>query len=485
MKNLFIILPVSLFKNVDTLKKANCDIIMVEDSRYFTDFKYHKLKLAYHRASMKYYEDYLKSKKLKVNEYYEFKSVEKDFYDKLSKKYDNVYYYDPIDNEVEKRLNKKNFKKIKSLNFLVDKKFCEENKNEFYKNDKYNFMNFYKMQRRRFNLLVNKDKSPKGKDWTFDTENREKLPKGTKIKDPEIFSNKYIKEAINYVNKNFSKNYGSLDHFIYPVTHKEAEMHLKDFLKNKLKNFGKYEDAISTQTNFVYHSILSPMLNIGLLTDKEVIKELVKYESKVPIQSYEGFIRQLIGWRNYCLVVYFFDDKKMEKMNFFKANLKLPVKHFWEGTTGIKPVDDSIKNIIKYGYSHHIIRLMVLGSFMLMCGFKPMDIYKIFMEWFIDSYDVFMKLNVFAMSQHSVKNLAMKKPYFSSSNYIIKMSDYSAKEEWTKIYDALFYYFINKHKDYLKTNYGYSRLVTLWNKKSKEEKDEILLTVNNYLKKLK
>lgn len=482
MKTIFLIFPIHLFKNITLLKKAkNCKIMLIEEPRFFTDFKFHKLKLAYHRATMKYYYDYLKKNKLDVS-YVEFKNIKSDFYKKLSS--NKVFYYETYDHKLENKLKEKNFTRINSLNFLITREKAEENKNLFYKNDKYNFMNFYKYQRKTLNILVNKNGEPKDKKWTFDTENRNKLPRGTQLKNPKIYKNKYINEAIEYVKKHFSKNYGETDNFIYPVTHTEANTHLKNFLKNKLNKFGKYEDAISKENHFIYHSILSPILNVGLLTDKEVLKETSKYENKVKIQDYEGFIRQLIGWRNYCIVVYLFDNAKMEKMNFFKANKKLPYKKMWEGNTGITPVDDAIKGIVKYAYSHHIIRLMVLGNYMLLCGFKPMDIYNIFMEWYIDSYDVFMKLNVFGMSQHSVKNLAMTKPYFSSSNYIVKMSDYSAKEEWTNIFNDLFYAFINKHKDYLKKNYGYSRLVTLWNKKTASEKAKILRNVLSYIKKL-
>lgn len=484
MTGAFIILPIHLFKNIDAISKLKIKkIIMIEEPRFFTDYKFHKLKLAYHRATMKYYYDYLKKSKFNVL-YYEYNEVNKSLYNKLLQTYDNIYYYESFDDVIETRMTKYKFIKVETLNFLISRQLCDENKNLFYKNGKYNFMNFYKFQRKRLNILVDKNDEPIEGKWTFDIENRKKLPKDITLENQKIYDNKYIKEAIKYVNKHFKNNYGSLDYFIYPVTHKESEAHLKYFLDNKLNNFGTYEDAISKDNNFIYHSLISPMLNVGLLTDTIVITQTMKYIKKTTIENFEGFIRQIIGWRNYCVVVYLYDNKKMEEMNFFNATQKLPIEKFWTAKTNMKPVDDAINNIIKYSYSHHIIRLMVLGNFMLLCGFKPMDIYNIYMEWFIDSYDVFMKLNIFAMSQHSVKNLALTKPYFSSSNYIIKMSDYSPKDNWRITFDALFYNFINKHKNYLKKNYGYSRLVALWNKKTNREKKLIVDLANLFIKKL-
>lgn len=436
MKKTLIIFPIHLFKTIP----HGYDVIIVEDQRFFTDFRYHKMKLAYHRATMKYYEHYLGKHKVSVKYYEDVTDV---FYQKLTTKKDkSFYYYETFDTSVESRMKKYGFTKLKTPNFLCPPP------GKRYKN----FMEFYKAQRRRLNLLLVSGK-PKGGKWTYDTQNRKKLPKELKFKPPSKISNKYVREAIHYVSKKFPHNYGSLDNFIFPTTHRDAKKWLITFLKKKLKYFGKYEDAISTKTNFAYHSMLSPMMNIGLLTDQEVIKELVKYESKVPIQSYEGFLRQIIGWRNYCVYVW----ANIKSSNQLKATKPLPYKKFWTATTGITHVDDAIKNIIKYGYTHHIVRLMVLGNYMLLCGYKPTDVYTIFMEWFVDSYEVFMKMNVYAMSQYSMKLLT--RPYFSSANYILKMSNYSKHDSWVPKFNLLFRNFVCKHRKILRKNYSYAGIV--------------------------
>lgn len=477
---IFIIFPIHLFKNIKELKNHK-NVLLIEEPRYFTDFNFHKLKLAYHRATMKKYEDYLINNDIKVS-YKNFDTIDKTFYKKLSQQYDEIYYYNPTDYELEEKLKFKNFIQLPSQNFLITKELTDENKILFYNNQKYNFMNFYKWQRKRLNILIKKDEKPVGDKWTFDKENRKALPKGIELSSPKTLNNEYIEEAIKYVNKHFKDNYGSLEHFIYPISHDQAKKWLINFLDKKFKNFGKYEDAIDKDNNFVFHSILSPMMNIGLLTDNEVIEETLKYEKNTPVEAFEGFIRQIIGWRNYVLMMYFYEHTKMEKNNFLKAKMALPFQKFWEGTTGIEPVDNAIHEIEKYAYTHHIIRLMVLGNFMLLLGIKPKDVYTIFMEWAIDAYAWVMYANVYGMSQHSSGNIMMTRPYFSSSNYILRMSNYKKNEDWCVIFDCLYYYFINKHQKYLKTNYSTIQMVNAWNRK--ENKKEILNIANQYIKKL-
>jgi deoxyribodipyrimidine photolyase-related protein len=297
-------------------------------------------------------------------------------------------------------------------------------------------------------------------------------------------TNKYIEEAIEYTNTNFPNNYGSLDNFIYPINHTEAKEWLKEFLKKRFNNFGIYEDAVNNNYPFLFHSVLSPMMNIGLLTDKEVIEETLKYENKVPINSFEGFIRQIIGWRNYVYTVYLIIGDKLKKSNFLQHKNSMNknyYKRLWTGRTNIKPIDDIIHKIVQYGYAHHIERLMYLGNYLLLCMIKPNDIYNIFMEWTIDAYEWVMVPNVYGMSQYADGGIMMTRPYFASSNYILKMSNYK-KDDWCVILDSLYYNFINKHQAILKKNYSTALSVSNWNKKSEKEKKEIIHRANKYYK---
>jgi deoxyribodipyrimidine photolyase-related protein len=221
-------------------------------------------------------------------------------------------------------------------------------------------------------------------------------------------------------------------------------------------------------------------MNIGLLTDNEVIKIVLKYQSKIPIEAFEGFIRQIIGWRNYMYTIYLLEGEKIPKMNFFGHDRKLNKKIMWEGKTDIQPIDDIIHKINEFSYAHHIERLMYLGNYMLICMIKPSDVYEIFMEWTIDAYDWVMMANVYSMSQYADGGMIVTKPYFSSSNYILKMSDYK-NGEWSTVWDALYYNFINTHKDYLSKNYGTARQVAHWNKKTEKEKGELISIAKKYL----
>jgi len=481
--NIFLLFPIHLFSNIDILKKNK--VYLIEEPRFFTDFKYHKLKIAYHRATMKSYYQYLKSKNINVI-YIEFHEDLNNFYKDIYSKEKLISIYDPNDNILRDKLIKliPNININDTQNFLVDKKLLESNINIFYKNSKYNHQKFYKWQRERLNILIDKDGNPTGGKWSFDTENRKKIPDNVSIPSILNLDNKsmeIIEDAKEYINKYFKDNYGSLDNFIYPINHKESKKWLLYFLKTKFYNFGIYEDAETMRDPFLFHSVLTPMMNIGLLTDTEVLEITLKYESKIPIASFEGFIRQIIGWRNYIYSLYILEGSKLSKSNFLNHQNKINKKILWEGKTDILPIDNIINKIVNYGYAHHIERLMYLGNYMLLCMINPNEVYEIFMEWTIDAYEWVMIPNVYGMSQFADGGLMMTRPYFCSSNYILKMSDYK-NDEWCDLLNILYYNFINTHKDYLSTNYATSRQVAFWKKKSESEKKKIILKAKKYFK---
>jgi deoxyribodipyrimidine photolyase-related protein len=486
--DIFIIYPVNLFSNIDLLKDKY--IYLIEEPRFFIDFNYHKLKLAYHRATMKSYYDYLKNNNIKI-EYINYNEKIDELYKKINKitktSKKKVYIYDPCDNILLNKVVKiiPTIIVENTLNFLINKDLISENLSKFY-NKKYNHQNFYKWQRTRLNILIEKDGTPKGGKWSFDNENRKKLPKNINI--PKIINlnqnNNHIIEAKNYIETNFKKNYGSLNNFVYPINHEDTKKWLDNFLKNKFENFGPYEDAESLKDPFLYHSVLSPMMNIGLITDSEVIEITLKYENKIPIESFEGFIRQIIGWRNYLYAIYLLEGNNFKKLNFLNHTNRLNKEIMWKGNTNILPIDNVIKKINDFGYAHHIERLMYLGNYMFLCMINPNDVYEIFMEWTIDAYEWVMIPNVYGMSQFSDGGKIMTRPYFSSSNYILKMSEYK-KDNWCKIYDFLYYNFINTHQKYLSKNYATSRQVAFWIKKSDTEKKDIIKNANEYINSIK
>jgi len=483
-----LIFPTQLFYDLNYLDKDK-QIYLIEEPRYFTDFDFHKLKLAYHRASMKKYYSMLTKKKYKVK-YIECNQVTNQWY-KSIKNTVTVFY--PGDFKLEKKLENLFGKKLQVLpnpNFLIKLEELDNIKKLIYKNSKYSHDEFYKYQRKKLNILIDSKGKPEGGTWSFDKDNRQALPKTIQVPKTHgpVKLDKYKKEAIKYVESNWPDNYGSLEYFIYPIDNKGAKAWLVKFLKTRLSNFGPYEDAVSESEPFVFHSVLTPMMNIGLLLDTEVVDISYNYylnhKKSIPIQSFEGFIRQIIGWRNYVYTIYLLEGEKLYESNQLKHKNKLNEK-FWTGETEIVPVDSIIDKIVKYAYAHHIERLMYLGNFMLICQVDPKEVYRIFMEWSIDSYEWVMVPNVMGMSQYS-SPIMMTRPYFSSSNYIGKMSTYkvSTKDTWPKIWDALYYNFIDANETAFRKNYAIAQQVKHWDNKTQEEQKALKKMAKEYIGKI-
>lgn len=202
----------------------------------------------------------------------------------------------------------------------------------------------------------------------------------------------------------------------------------------------------------MFHSLVSSSLNIGLLGPREVLEAVMESGRKrrLPLNAREGFLRQVMGWREFVRALYVLEGVKQRNSNFFGCDNPMP-EAFYHGTTGVEPVDNTIRRLLATGYAHHIERLMVLGNFMLLCEIDPAEVYTWFMELFIDSYDWVMAPNVYGMSQFADGGLMVSKPYVSSGNYLLKMSDYP-RGDWRHIWDGLFWRFLDKRRGYFTTN---------------------------------
>ena len=486
-----IIFPHQLFKDNPIVQKGR-KVYLVEETLYFKQFHFHQQKIVLHRVSMKFYEDYLIKKGMEVN-YIEHQNKEADcsiLIATLAKKgITSIYITDVVDNWLMKKIYtscKKNEIKIHIINtpyFLNSMMSVDE---YFSKRKTYFQTDFYTWQRKERKILLEKDGKPVGGKWTYDAENRMKFPKKELVPLlPKIKEDKYTIEAKAYTKKYFSNHVGNINEaplFVY--TFKDAENWLDDFLQNRFENFGIYEDAIVAKETVLYHSVLSPMLNIGLLTPKQIIDKAlaIGQEKNIPLNSLEGFIRQIIGWREFIRIVYEREGSKQRTTNYWKFKRKIPAS-FWTGTTGIPPIDQTIQKILATGYCHHIERLMVLGNFMLLCEFDPDEVYRWFMEMFIDAYDWVMVPNVYGMTQFADGGLMTTKPYISGSNYLIKMSDYE-KGDWQAIWDGLFWRFMHEHRDFFLKNPRLGMLVGTFDKMSDVKKKAHLQNANQFLKKI-
>jgi deoxyribodipyrimidine photolyase-related protein len=345
---------------------------------------------------------------------------------------------------------------------------------------------FYQAQRVRMGILLEEDGSPAGGRWSFDDENRKKLPKKHVVPDePRAAGNDHLTEAILWVKRRFPENPGSLEDFRWPVTRKDAEAWLEIFLRERFAEFGAYEDAISVGHAFLHHGVLTPMLNIGLLDPGHVVERALSYAArsgKVPLNSLEGFVRQVIGWREFMRGMYVHRGVAMRNGNFWNFRRRMPAS-FYDGTTGIAPVDRVIRQVLEEGWCHHIERLMVLGNFFLLCRIHPDDVYRWFMELFVDAYDWVMVPNVYGMSQFADGGSFTTKPYLSGSNYIRKMSDEPAGD-WCAIWDALFWTFIAAELEFFSGNPRLSMMARTWEKLGGTKQEEHRRVARGFLRSL-
>ena len=482
-----LIFPNQLFRNGDLINNSN-KTFLIEEFLFFSHFKFHKQKILFHRMSMKKYESFLKSKNIDVEyvDSYEDISDIRVFLNK-KKSIKSINIYDPEDNWLEKRIIRFCSKNKIKVN-VYDNKLFITNKLEldlFFRADKKKFFqtSFYKSQRLKFNILM-EDGKPEGGKWTYDDMNREKYPKDkTPPNINYVKANEDYESAKYYIEENFNNNPGKLNEAkIYPYDFSTADNWFEAFLIERFDEFGPYEDAVVKEKSILNHSVLSPIINCGLLNPKLIMEKSVKFynDNDIRLNSCEGFIRQIIGWREFIRGVYVAKGSEQRTKNFWGFKRKIP-RSFYDGTTGIKPVDDTIKKINNSAYANHIERLMIIGNFMLLCEFDPDDVYKWFMELFIDSYDWVMVPNVYGMSQFADGGFMSTKPYISGSSYVLKMSNYK-KGGWCSIWDSLFWNFINNHRDFFITNPRMRMLVSTYDKMNSEKKETINMTSNNFLK---
>ena len=494
MNQINLVLPNQLFKN-SPLFNNNFPCYLVEEYLFFKQYPFHKQKIAFHRSTMKKYADFL-IKEMNIDVHY-IESIDslsdiRLLLPKLKKNgVKHINYIDPVDSWIQKRLNhvcndqKISYKKLASPLFMN----TESDLKDFFRIDKkkYHQTTFYKDQRKKYSILINADGKPTGGKWTFDIENRKKYPLKKvppQVKFPD--SDEYYEEAKLYVNKYFSDHYGTLTkNPLYPTSFESTKGWLHQFFEHRFFEFGDYEDAILKDNSILNHSVLTPMLNVGLIEPTEIINECLNYAriNNIPINSSEGFIRQIIGWREFIRGIYIIKGDEERTKNYWKFDKKIP-QSFYNGSTGIDPVDSTIKRILKTGYCNHIERLMILGNFMLLCEFDPNEVYRWFMELFIDSYDWVMVPNVYGMSQFSDGGLMASKPYISSSNYIIKMSNYG-KGDWQSKWDGLFWRFMNIHRDFFLSNPRLGMLIRIFDKMPSNKKQKHIEEAEAFLDQLK
>ena len=491
MKILRAILGNQLFPIYQINLSKDVPVFMAEDNGLCSYIKHHKSKIALFFSAIRSYRDQLNNNGYKVIYYDANNNFLTSYFDKLldivkSNKIEKIEIYEIEDKPFEKdflEFCKTNNIEITFLpspmfidsrgsfkNFLGDKKFHLQ-------------ANYYKQMRKKMNLLLEDDK-PIGGKWSFDEDNRKKLPSGYEIpKLPIIKPYKEFSEISNVININFSNHPGEL-HSWMPHSYEQIVEWLEIFFKERFNEFGHYEDAIDKNEHFINHSVLSSSLNLGLITPKEVIDKSIDYAEKndIPLNSLEGFIRQIIGWREFIRGIYQNYGDQMVKSNYWSHKNKLTAA-WYDGSTGIEPLDEAIKGAQKYGYTHHINRLMILSNIMNLCNIDPNEIYKWFMEMFIDSSDWVMVPNVYGMGTFADGGIFATKPYICGSSYILRMSNFK-KGDWCDIVDGLYWKFIEEKKDFFITNPRLSLMIRALEKLNPDRKKHIFECANNFINKV-
>lgn len=476
-----LVFPHQLFPNHPALANGR-SVLMIEDPLFFgTDERWplnvHQQKRIFHRASMRLY-----AAKLERNGYDVTHAELPDkpagtgdlLKEHLPKGSASLHLCDPCDDVLLRRLKRYahgahlRLEIHASPMFLSPDDWLAETLDGM---KKPSMARFYEKQRKRLHLLVDEDGHPEGGKWSFDAENRKKLPKKQGVPNPPATApNQDVQEARDWCAKRFPEGLGAAERFPWPVTRTAALQQFRQFLEERFSLFGDYEDAISTRHRILFHSVLSPALNSGLLTPKEVLNDALEYarEHDIPLNSLEGFVRQIIGWREFMRAMYLRHGVEERNGNHWGFTRSMP-RSCYDGTTGIAPIDTLIQQLHEYPYCHHIERLMVLGNFFLLCRINPDDVYKWFMEFFIDAYDWVMVPNVYGMSQFADGGIFTTKPYLSGSNYIRKMSDHT-KGDWCATWDGLFWSFLADHADFFRKQHRLGMLMRTWDKMDKSTK---------------
>lgn len=321
---------------------------------------------------------------------------------------------------------------------------------------------FYRQMRRKTGLLMNGDK-PDGGQWNFDKDNRKPAKSGMVFPDPfKVDPDTITQEVIDMVKDRFETRIGNLDNFFWAVTRDGALQALDYFLDHALPNFGDYQDAMIGGESFLFHSLLSPYLNAGLLGPLEICRAVeTRYlAGDAPINAAEGYIRQIIGWREYVRGIYWLEMPDYIERNFLNASRPLP-DFYWTGDTDLNCLKQSIGQTLEHAYAHHIQRLMITGNFALLIGADPRAVHEWYLSVYIDAFEWVELPNTLGMSQFGDGGLLGSKPYASSGSYINRMSDYCGACKYNVKervgvdacpFNSLYWHFMDRNKDVLGGN---------------------------------
>jgi len=358
----------------------------------------------------------------------------------------------------------------------------------------YRMENFYHEMRRKTGLLMDGDKPVDGK-WNFDKENRK--PPKSEMEFPEALKfepDNITRSVMKLVDDAFETRMGKTDEFFYAVTRDAALESLDYFTQNQLSRFGDYQDAMVTDQPFMFHSLISPYINAGLLSPLEVCEsvETAYRDGKAPINAVEGYIRQIIGWREYVRGIYWLEMPGYEMQNYLEADRKLP-DFYWTGETDMHCLSQTISQTLEYAYAHHIQRLMITGNFAMLIGVDPYDVHEWYLSVYLDAFEWVELPNTLGMSQYGDGGLLGSKPYASSGSYINRMSNYckdcayNVKDrvgEKACPFNALYWHFLDRNKEKLQGNNRLAMPYRNLEKMDQKTRNELINQADNFIESL-
>ena len=353
---------------------------------------------------------------------------------------------------------------------------------------------FYRTMRKKHTILMEDDQPLTGK-WNYDSDNRKKLPKDHKPTSPLIFDNN-LSDILLEINKTDIKTIGSIDanHFLWPIKREQSLALLDFFATECLPLFGSFQDAMAPNEWSIYNSRISFSLNIKLISPKEVIERVTQEwqqrSNEIEYHQLEGFVRQILGWREYMRGIYLNQMPDYATLNYFNNTEKLP-SWFWTGKTKMNCLKDAINQSLNYGYAHHIQRVMVTGNFALLAGVHPDEIDAWYLGIYIDAFEWVQITNTRGMSQFADGGIVGTKPYVSSASYIDKMSNYCGSCYYKKAiktgekacpFNSLYWNFYDKNESKLAKNPRIGMMYNVWRKMKPEDKSALLEQADYYLK---
>ncbi len=497
MDELILIYQDQLSLKNNTLKLyKDSPILMVEALKELSYVCHHKQKIVFWLSAMRHFYQELKDKKRDIK-YIKFGA-------KNSRSITDAL---------------KNYKKNNNFNKLILEhpaeyrqkeeleNFCKNNKVELVLLDDHKFIAdiddkpdhvmeaFYRKMRAKTGYLISNNK-PVGGKWNYDSQNRKAVSKNKKIPEIKGFApDKITKDVMKLVNKNFANNFGDLDIFWFAITRKDALKALNYFITKFLPEFGDYQDAMLESQPFLYHSTLSQYINIGLLSPIEVCDKVEQaYKNKkISLNTCEGFIRQIIGWREYVRLIYWHNMPEYAAKNYLDYSKKLP-KFYWDANTKMNCIKSVVNFTIKFAYSHHIQRLMITGNFAALIGVKPNEIHEWYLAVYADAFEWVEMPNTIGMATFADGGIMATKPYIASGNYVNKMSNFCknchykvAEKEGESAcpFNYLYWNYLIKHKEKLikiqRLNMPYNLLAKMDRKKLakiKEDSEKFLEKLN-------